>query len=1020
MTHDANCTTGATGVFARACERTESLLTRARTLTGVLLVALLSVLMVVALSPLAHAEDKPQDYSLYHLASNASTYFSTSISPEKNGKGVDQQSWGTIVNSPATAGSLLGYADTDSGSLKWLFSAISGSSQTIKYDALDSAHAPGMKDYAHFGAANQDLGLDKMYSSAGFDGMIQALGGSLIWLAYAMAMGVSMMFWAFIQLLKLLNPFMWFGKAVSAINPTFGEGMTNGGNTTLTDDGGPLAGLVNWISTWYGTLSSLSWEVFVPLFIGFLLLGLVFFKKMDRGSAVKKLIVRVVFIGVGLPLIGSMYTGVLDKFDAGLFTQSAGPTKAVLSTYVDFNIWMTQDRLQVPANASITWDASTGHAQPTSVFSVRNTALAINEQTGKYPGITSGSKTTDASTTWANTDPGVQKGTDESNAVFATFDLLGRYISGKTVSASDFESNVQGAVNAIPDVTDKKQWFAVDGSDYSDPADTKFDNPTPAPGSNPIISVKGGTGLTATTDGKGTAFTTAGFDKTCGFRVVVGGSAVSPAACNLAPLAAYNYLNTQFDSGSMTIYSSNKATSGFTRSFHASVSQVGAGPAGFMYWANTMVLLSAIALVGICYGIGLVTGSLKRTFGTVAALPFATVGVMPGIAKVVIYATAMILEILVTLFMYQFVSEVLTSLPQIIEGPISSLVSDKTSIFNNPDLGAIAVVVMTFVSIFLVIGAAVVMLKSRTAALKALDEAVTKLVDKFLDTNTPPRTGGASGGLLPAAAGGLGTATGMAAGQRLGSRIAGNTGPGSFKAGSHRGPGSNQSTNAGGLYGNPQLEGSNPGELGPGGGGLIPTDGPGNGPGGPGGVRGTGRLDGDAGDGVVGLPSGPNDSGSGMGTSKAGQGIQRSRSNRELAKQVMQQGGLSRLGIAAGAKNGSGAAGRGQSPGNQKRNPGATSGGPGNGSNRRATAAGFGSNGASKALPQNANSGRRALAPAEPNTPRIPEEPEANQDPASARRQKALPVRPTGPSQPTRVQSKQSASGRSRIRKRNL
>ncbi|MBT8163584.1 MULTISPECIES: hypothetical protein [Arthrobacter] len=1018
MTHDMNSTAGAAGVFAHACERTESLLTRARTLTGVLLLLLLSVLMVVAVSPLAHAEDKPQDYSLYHLASNASTYFSTSISPEKNGKGVDQQSWGPIVNSPATAGSLLGYADTDSGSLKWLFSAISGSSQTIKYDALDSAHAPGMKDYAHFGAANQDLGLDKMYSSAGFDGMIQALGGSLIWLAYAMAMGVSMMFWAFIQLLKLLNPFMWFGKAVSAVNPTFGEGMTDGGNTTLTDDSGPLAGLVNWISTWYGTLNSLSWDVFVPLFIGFLLLGLVFFKKMDRGSALKRLIVRVVFIGVGLPLIGSMYTGVLDKFDAGLFTQSAGPTKAVLSTYVDFNTWMMQDRLQVPANASITWDAATGHAQPTSVFSVRNTALAINEQTGKYPGITSGSRTTDASTTWANTDPGVQKGNDDSNAVFATFDLLGRYISGKTVNPSDFESNIQGSVTAIPDVTDKKQWFAVGGNDYSDPADTKFDNPTPTPGSNPILSVKGTIGLTATTDDKGTVFTSAGVDKACGFRVVVGNSGTSPAACNLAPLAAYNYLNTQFDTGSMTIYSSNKATSGFTRSFHASVSQVGAGPAGFMYWANAMVLLSAIALVGMFYGIGLVTGSLKRTFGTVAALPFATVGVMPGIAKVVIYATAMILEILVTLFMYQFVSEVLTSLPQIIEGPISALVSDKTSIFNSPDLGAIAVVVMTFVSILLVIGAAVVMLKSRTAVLKALDEAVTKLVDKFLDTNTPPRMG-SGGGLLPAVAGGLGTAAGMAAGKRLGGSIGGKSTPGGFKEGPDGSRGSNQSTNAGGLYRNPQLEGSTPGELGPGGGGLVPTGGPGNGPGSPGGGWGTERLDGTGGDGPKGLPSGPADSGSGMGATAAGHGIQRSRSNRELAQQVMQQGGLSRPGIAAGSKNGSGGAGRDQSPGNQNRNLGATNGGPGNGSNRRARAAGIGSNGASKALPQNANRGRRALASTQPNKPRIPEEQEANQDPASARRLKALPVRPTGFSQPVRVQSKQSTSGRTRVGKSN-
>jgi hypothetical protein len=66
---------------------------------------------------------------------------------------------------------------------------------------------------------------------------------------------------------------------------------------------------------------------------------------MDRGSAIKKLIIRVVFIGVGLPLLGSMYTGVLDKFDDSLLGQHAGPTRVVLSTYVDFEAWMMNDRL---------------------------------------------------------------------------------------------------------------------------------------------------------------------------------------------------------------------------------------------------------------------------------------------------------------------------------------------------------------------------------------------------------------------------------------------------------------------------------------------------------------------------------------------------------------------------------------------------------------------------------------------------------------------------------------------------
>src|SRR6059036_1895736 len=94
-----------------------------------------------------------------------------------------------------------------------------------------------------------------------------------------------------------------------------------------------------------------------------------------------------------------MYSSVLGKFDYSLLGQHAGPTRVVLSTYVDFEAWMMNDRLAVPDQASISWED--GQAGSESMMSVRNSALAINAQANPaFSGISIGTKTSDAEAAW--------------------------------------------------------------------------------------------------------------------------------------------------------------------------------------------------------------------------------------------------------------------------------------------------------------------------------------------------------------------------------------------------------------------------------------------------------------------------------------------------------------------------------------------------------------------------------------------------------------------------------------------
>lgn len=894
----------------------------ARALILLILTVLVVPLLMMVATPSAFADDEdPDNYSLYQLASNASTYFGEKNSPAGDGM---TDEWKEVTTNPSSGGSLLGYADPDfsvGDIVGWFFAEVSGSSQTIMYSTFESAGGDeaeaadysGMLDYAHFGAANRDLGLDTMSSGIGGQ-IVNVIGGSIVWVLYALALAVGTVFYIIIQFLKLVNPFLWFYQAVKGVtgfDPAttneWADGMTNGqGSGTV------LAGLQSWIASWYNVLQQISWQALVPLFIGFLLIGLVLFKKMDRGSAIKKVVVRIIFIGLGLPILGSMYTSVLDQFDDSLLGSHSGPTRVVLSNYVDFDAWMMNNRLAVPDNATIGWDGD--QATSDSMMSVRTSALAINvfSHGDTYKDMSVGDKTSDAETSWKQGTVSADDGSgNDVNSVFTAFGIINDYITSREVAASDFESGIKSQITNLELKEDtKKSWF-VDDKTYGD-VDKFGEGKDPVPAEHPVIAST--SGLTSSNPGADqTTFTSRG-TQACGFSVVA--DKENPASCNLAPLAAYNYLNTDFGPDSLTMYSSNNATSGFTRESHMAVSQVGTGPAKFMYWGNMVVVLGCIVLLGFWYAIGMAAGSIKRTFSLIAAIPFATLGAIAAIAKVIVYTTAMILEVLVTLFMYQFVSELLIGIPGIIAGPLSNLMTEG-GLFGSALLGGIVVVILTLISTLIIIGVTFGLLRVRKVVLQAMDEAVTKLVDKFLDTNTAPKPD--KGGMLPSLASGVGAGAGMAAGQKLASMGSNKFGGGGSKSpGKGSGATRTPSTNAGGTNGpsSKQLagggsmlalgqggSGDGPGEIGPGGGDGGPG---GRGPLGPGGSGGEMRqlsAGGSSGsDGKDGGSGGQQQNGEKLALAGGAPGT--SHRDRQTAQGLNAQGGLSNLGYGSPGQRG--------------------------------------------------------------------------------------------------------------------
>ena len=728
----------------------------------------------------AHAdgEDDVMKYSFYKAASATTSFFSTVQDPGNKQDFTDD--WLAVLADPGSAGGMLGYADPNfSLSTGWLASKLSGSSDAIGYetlrvrggeedDSFDSSKYQGMVDYAYFGAALKGMGLDS--TSTGLSlGFVSVITGGIVMILYIISGCVDLIFSGILSMLASLNPFKLFYLGVAAAKPGSEAAAGMVGDDTAV--WGPLSGIASMLGGWYQVLEGMAWTVMVPMFIGILLFSLIMFKKLDKGGAFKKIAIRMLFIGLGLPLLGGMYTSMINSMAEATADGNAGSTRVVMSTYVDFENWALNSRLAIPTGVTVAWDPE--GAQPTgaSQAKVRNAALAINNRTHLLylsPIISAGAF--DAS--WSNQ---IMESAESNNRTSAsswstTVDMLIRYMAGSQISAASFETAAKGNLSqgdyySNDTASTVSGWFETLQQKASD-LNSLQDGVSPT--TNPLLAVKSGTGLRGEQDGKTRVFTSqAGSCLRSGTLIVT--KYADPRACNLSPLAMYNYLNTDFGSTSMTMYSSSNAQSEATRSIHNSVNQVGTGAMSFLYWINAVSLLGSFVVIGLGYAIGLVIGNIRRTFQIIAAVPFATLGALAAIAKVVVYTLAMIMEVILTIFIYSLVQEFLTALPQIIEMPFSSILNGQAGgtlkgLITFLTSGWAFGMVVTLLSIISTIAFTIMALRLRKTLVKAMEEAVTKLVEKFMDTS-PGSAGG--GKMLPAMAGGLAAGAGAAASNRM-------------------------------------------------------------------------------------------------------------------------------------------------------------------------------------------------------------------------------------------------------------
>lgn len=723
----------------------------------------LSLILVVACGILcfdttrAVAADDPESASFYKLASSAAAHVNDRLS--KN-EGIVMPG-STVVSDDGTlgggsidfadAGGMLGYcdeADTDGIIAGWINSALSSSSATYSYSSLRKLPTSGggntsaLYMYCKYGYLLSYLGLDSTSAEVSFD-FFRFASGVLMTIAYITAFTVDIVFGAVVGILKTINPFRLFSLGVGPIWANYLDGLPNDS---------PLYGLAMSVSNLYQQLSDLSWTVIMPVFLVFLVFSLLVMKSTNRWGKIKKYAIRVVFIAAGIPLLGSMYTMSLDALGDPSNGGMGAATRIVQSTFCDFEAWAKNKRLGVPpaggVQLSILDNGGDGsRPSPESEAMLRTTCYSINRFAHGQSGTTIGSSNV---VSW-NEEVFSSGDSSSTSDILTTMDMLGRYMSGSFFYASDWETLVKAELTNESSSDSDYYDTVMDMLGKSDSAaDFKDNNHFDGTWGN--ADIWGNGSLSATyNDLLGGLAGGAGGDSSARVVFTSGGQPSSTNVANpgttggLSTMAMYNYLTSKFTKSSVVVFSNERASSGFIRESHRAVNMIGTGVVQVMYFFNAFIMLIAMTIIGWCYGFGILFSNLKRTFRVITSVPFAMLGSIRGIAKVLTYALVMIIEIIGTLFVYSLIVEVLMNLSMIVEQPIMHVLGDSgisasgglnfSAVMMFSPMGSTLTMILLIVNCIIFILFIIMAVRLRKVIVKSLDEAAAAVVNKFMDVD---------------------------------------------------------------------------------------------------------------------------------------------------------------------------------------------------------------------------------------------------------------------------------------------
>lgn len=704
---------------------------------------LLSMLVVVVLSlsailiPAYATKDlsksgdlAEQDYSFYRLASCASGWYANASAPgaaDDKKYSLDSQSIDTAGN----AGAVLGFydkgADKD-GVYGFILTVDSNITSTYSYQVFQndtngaSALNRHLMGYCAYGYALHEMGFDKTGSMGQVFGRI--IFGATVIIAYILAYSVSGLMNLVVTLLQNVNPFAFF--------------MNVGTN---------LAGFAGWNSgmsdTFFGQIASTGTEVYniftdlgmamIPIFIVTMLVSVLLLKKTNEmGSRIKQLVIRVAFIAIGIPLMGGIYTSALNNLSLQLNDTNVAANKIIVSSFVDFDSWAMNSNLSPSSGISIPASAIPNESVRAQIQAM-NIKLNIDEKTGTvslddsvYPYLRSFAIRANKSGNVTNESQwGVENLTssnmrsNNSESFASIFTMLLRYLKNDYCSPSSFESKIKAALDPNDDATleffTSRNTMAAWQTTSDDDSVDKFTHDLHGMMTGGCLDISAVNG---------------------NVRLEFNGNSTDKG---LSDIAMYNYLNTSFHANSATVYAAALASSQFVRESHYQVNMIGTGMLSFFYWLNSFSLLICFAVVGWFYALAIVMANIKRGIRLIGEIPFAMLGSMKAIARVIAYTLMLITEVVATFFIYILVTNIIFSISTATSDVIVETLTDTIVLGNMPMItlpGYPLAIVQLLVSTVVVIWFTIISLRVRRQFVKAIDEEVARVVEKIIGVNS--------------------------------------------------------------------------------------------------------------------------------------------------------------------------------------------------------------------------------------------------------------------------------------------
>lgn len=732
-------------------------------IVSVIITLAIAVSMVLGVAKLAFA-DGDNDASFYKTASVAGSFYDSSL--DLAGENYNFQKTpdqGAEINAMlkepsqmANVGAFMGYVDKDYPFWDFTNNIAQTTMGTQSRSYTVPSNNQAVAAYLQYGHALQALGLDTV-SSNQFDFM--AIGrmflGYLSMSVYVGALVPQVAFSITINVMKALNPFNWM------VSEAIG-----GGETVPA-----LAGVKGFVTDLYNVFAGMGLYVATLILAIGIGTSILFWRKSNNvGSHFKKFIIRLVFVAAGLPFLGMTYTAALNNASDAFAASAPMANKAVAATFVDFAAWAEKNNLALPSGTTIKVNGNgsgsgSGTVDMGGTTAPQTFALKINQASGS---LVDGDDT-DASNLTDNIMSSRYSGTGQLGKILEVFDLLNRFANSTRYTAGAYETYVKtisgGEMAEGLKVTGNKDKYAAVNNILSPNADaSKLDNKntsfmsdgTPSTFS---VSMSGGS-IVYTGHGKiskyapGTA--SRKFEKAMdSFNVhVIGpraksfGTTTSSGTGGLSTISMYNYLTTKFADDTVTNYSSTKLASDYVLDTHHSVSLVGGGVMGIVYWLNMVSILSFIAVVGTVYAFGLIGGSVKRGIKMVTSIPFAAIGSVRAISKIVGITVSMIVQIYGTLIVYNLVVELFIASQQIFLTPLltgfnngnvsAAIIPGMTADYNGVTAAVtgltvpIVAFIMSIVNIVITIKA----VKLRKTLVKSMDEAMAGWVDRFFNSDS--------------------------------------------------------------------------------------------------------------------------------------------------------------------------------------------------------------------------------------------------------------------------------------------